>query len=246
MIKQTLLKQFNGKASFSREELYSLFRLTEPELNKNTFTWRIYNLKRKGIIREIARGKYSFIDKKNYITPLTDSSVKTASSISKTFTNIKFCISESGWINEFTKHQFSNNFTIVEIEKDFLESVFFYLKEVFHNVFLKPNEKEFDRYISGLDKAIILIPAITRAPINKSNNKEYNVPALEKLLVDIFTKRSPYYFLTNSEIRTIIENAFRKYNINQTTLLAYAERRGKKVEIKKFLIEKKLLAIEND
>ncbi|VAX25898.1 hypothetical protein MNBD_IGNAVI01-730 [hydrothermal vent metagenome] len=246
MIENNLKKHFSEKLNFTRDELYKFFLLSEPQLNKNTFAWRIYNLKKKGIIREVARGQYSFIDKNDYFLQLSNYSVKIALSILKTFADINFCISESNWINEFTSHQYSNNFTIVEIEKDFIESVFFYLKEVFQNVFLKPNETELDRYISGLDKAIILIPFITRSPVKKLGNKKYNVPAIEKLLVDIFTKRSPYFFLTNSEVETIFEKACRKYNINQTTLLAYAERRGKKEEIKNFLIKNKLLEIVND
>ena len=246
MIEKNLKRYFNKKINFSRNELYKFFLLREPGLNKNTFAWRIYNLKKKGIIREIARGQYSFIDKKDYFLHLTNYSVKIASGISKNFPDINFCLSESTWINEFTKHQYSNNFIVVEIEKDFLEPVFFYLKEVFKNVFLKPNKKEFDRYITGLDKVIILTPFITRSPVKKFENKKFNIPVIEKLLVDIFTKRSPYYFIANSEVKTVFEKAFRKYNINQTTLLAYAERRGKKKEIKNFLIENKLLAIVND
>lgn len=246
MIVTTLQNYFNKKNVFTRDELFHFYLLSEQELNKNTFAWRIYNLKRKGIIKQVGRGLYSLQSISNYSFELSNDSTKIAQSISKTFTEINFCISDSTWINEFTSHQYSNNYTIVEIEKDFIESVFFNLKESFQNVFLKPNETELDRYITDLDSAIILIPFITRSPIQKAENKKYNIPILEKLLVDIFTKTSPYFFLTNSEVKTIIENVFRKYNINQTTLLAYAERRGKKKEIKNFLVENKLLEIVND
>jgi hypothetical protein len=134
----------------------------------------------------------------------------------------------------------------LEIEKEFIESVFYSIKEKFKNIFIKPNEIELERYISDLNNAIILVPFLTRAPIQKSEDKKYNIPTLEKLLVDIFSKSSPYFFLTDSEIKTIIINAFAKYSINQTTLLAYAERRGKKNKIELFLIENKLLEVIND
>lgn len=245
MIENNLKKHFEKKNSFTRSELFNFYLISEPQLNKNTFAWRIYNLKKKGVIREIAWGQYSFYDKNNYSLKLSNYSEKIAFSISKSFTDIIFCVSDSNWINAFTSHQYSNNFTIVEIEKNFIESVFFNLKESFQNVFLKPNRIELDRYISGLDKAIILIPFITRSPIQKPENQKYNVPTLEKLLVDIFTKNTPYLFLTNSEIKTIIVNTIRKYNINQTTLLAYAERRGKKKGIGNFLIENKLIEVVN-
>jgi hypothetical protein len=246
MIAKEFKKHFKKKDNFSRNELYQFYRISEPNLNKNTFAWRIYNLKKKGVIVEIARGKYSFVDKKTYSLKLSDYSEKIALKISKAFPDIIFCISESNWINEFTNHQYSNNFTIVEVEKDFIESVFFNLKESYQNVYLKPTEIDFDRYISDLDSAVILIPFISRAPIKKIENKKYSIPTIEKLLVDIFSKTSPYFFLTDSEVKTIFENVFRRYNINQTTLFAYSERRGRKKEIKNFLITNDIPGILND
>lgn len=240
MIEKNLKKHFKGKNNFTRNELFQFYLLNEPQLNKNTFAWRIYNLKKKGAIREVGRGQYSLIEKSVYSLQLSNCCEKIALKISKSFPEIIFCVSESNWINEFTNHQCSNKFTIIEIEKDFIESVFFNLKESFPNIFLKPNETELARYIYDLDSTIILIPFITRSPILKLENEHYNIPTIEKLLVDIFTRTSPYYFLTSSEVKTIIENAFRKYNINQTTLLAYAERRGKKKQIMSFLIENRI------
>lgn len=246
MIEKNLKKHFKGKNNFTRNELFKFYLLNEPQLNKNTFAWRIYNLKKKGVIREIGRGQYSFVEKSVYSLQLSNYCEKIALKISKSFPDVVFCVSESNWINEFTSHQYSNKFAIIEIEKDFIESVFFNLKESFSNIFLKPNETELDRYISDLGSAIILIPFITRSPIQKLENQRFNIPTIEKLLVDIFTQNTPYFFLTNSEVKNIIENVFRKYNINQTTLLAYAGRRGKKKQIKSFLVEHKITGILND
>jgi len=240
------LQNYFKKNIFTRDELFHFYLSSDQELNKNTFAWRIYNLKRKGIIKQVGRGLYSLVAKINYSIELSTDSEKIAKNISKHFAEITFCISDSNWINEFTSHQYSSNFTIVEIEKDFLESVFFNLKESTKNVFLKPNETELDRYIADLDTAIILIPFITRSPIRKLENQKFSTPTIEKLLVDIYTQKTPYLFLTKSEIEIIIQNVFRKYNINQTTLLAYAERRGKKNEIKNFLMKKKLIEAMND
>ena len=239
-------KYFNKKGTFTRKELLKFYLQNEPGLKENTFAWRIYNLKKKGIIKEIGRGLYSFFDKKDYTILLNKNSKKIFNSVLGNFTDLDFCISDSSWINEFTTHQYSSSFIILEIEKDFIESVFYTIKEKFKNVFLKPNEIELERYISDLDTAIILVPLLTRAPIQKSEDKKYNIPTLEKLLVDIFCKSSPYFFLNRFEITTIIKNAFVKYNINQTTLLAYAERRGKKKRLKDFLVKEKLLETAND
>lgn len=245
MIDAILKKHFSEK-NFTREELYQFYTQLEPKLNKNTFAWRIYKLKQKGIIKEIARGVYSFYQKGNYTLPLSDLSAKTAFSLSKSFTNIIYCISDFNWINEFTSHQYINNMIIVEVEKYFIDSVFFYLKNSFKNVFLNSNKTELNRYISDSNNAIIIIPFITRAPITKTVDKKINIPTLEKMLVDIFTQSTPYFLLTDFEIKTIFENAFKNCNINITKLHAYSERRGIKKEITSFLDENKFVEIVND
>ncbi len=246
MTKNELVKYFKGKNIISRDELYEFFLKNEPNLKKNTFAWRVHKLTKKGIIKIIGRGIYSLKNKDNYFLQLSNVSVKVSNHIAKSYSDLTYCISNSNWINEFTTHQYSSNFTIVEVEKEFLESVFFSLREKFKNVFLKPSKTEFDRYISDLGKAIILIPFITRAPIQKLENKKFLLPTIEKLIVDIFTKNIPYFFLPKSEVDKIIKNVFRNYNVNQTTLLAYAARRGKKNEIQNFLIEKKLIEARID
>ena len=246
MIESSLEDHFCEKDIFTRNELFQYYQLGDNQLHPSTFAWRIYDLKRKGVIKQIGRGLYTLASKINYSHELNANAEKAASQISKNFKHLVFCISDSTWINEFTLHQYSNNFTIVEVEKDFIESVFFNLRQAFQSVFLKPNIDEFDKYITGLKKAIILIPLITRSPIYRAEGKKYYNPTLEKMLVDIFTHRTPYLYLTNSEIELTIENAFKKYSINQTTILAYAQRRGRRKSIQKFLNKKNLLEVIND
>ena len=237
MNKNELQKILGDKNYFTRNDLFKFYLRSEPNLNENTFSWRIFNLKRKGIIKEIGRGIYSMEEKSNYKIQLSKSAIKIGDFLSATFSELNYCISESSWVNEFSSHQYANSFIIAEVEKELIDSVFYSLKEKFRFVFIKPSEEDFERYIVDLDSPIILMSLISRAPLVqvKEKSHKYYTPTLEKLLVDIFVKSPQYYFLTESEIRTIFFNAFKKYNVNQTTLLAYAERRGKKNKLKTFI-----------
>jgi len=78
MIEKNITKYFNGKNNFTRNELFQFYLLNEPQLNKNTFDWRIYNLKKKGVIREVGRGQYPLIEKSFYSLHLSNYCKKVA------------------------------------------------------------------------------------------------------------------------------------------------------------------------
>ena len=48
-----LLRRFEKQNTFTRDELFEFYSEFEPELNEGTFGWRIYDLKKKNIIRNI-------------------------------------------------------------------------------------------------------------------------------------------------------------------------------------------------
>lgn len=55
-IENTLIEAFKEHSSFDRNELYDFYRDFEPDLMDGTFSWRIYDLKNKDIIKTIGRG----------------------------------------------------------------------------------------------------------------------------------------------------------------------------------------------
>ncbi len=122
---------------------------------------------------------------------------------------------------------------IVEVEKDAAKSVFAFLKEQNMNVFLEPSKEVFDRYITENEDTIIVKSLITEAPI--INTKSGNTISLEKVLVDIFCDDVIFTAYQGNEMKTIYKNAFSKYSLNLGKLFRYANRRGKKEEIKDFI-----------
>ena len=72
-----LLKQFKGRNDVSTDELFTFFRKEEPRIPDNTISWRIYNLKHKGILTHVGRATYSVgkSSKENFV-PVISSQVK--------------------------------------------------------------------------------------------------------------------------------------------------------------------------
>jgi len=151
---------------------------------------------------------------------------------------VKYCIWDTDWINEFAQHQSKKKLIIIEIEKDFVESLYYELKDTFRfDFYLNPDEKEIDFYISESQNPVIIKKLITRSPISKRTEKRisFYTPLLEKILVDLFTESKLFYFHQGAELMHIFENVLKNYTLNYTKLFSYAKRRERAQDIRKFM-----------
>jgi Family of unknown function (DUF6577) len=170
IIEDKLIEEFKNKGAFSREELLDFFRYFQPDLKEGTFGWRIYDLKNKNIIKSVRKGYYTISNKLKYKPEVSDKLLKLAKVISNRFEDVKYCIWDTDWINEFSQHQSSKKLIIIEIEKDFVESLYYELKDAFRfDFYLNPDEKAIDFYISESNNPVIVKKLITRSPILKRN-----------------------------------------------------------------------------
>lgn len=238
IVEHRLIEEFKERESFSRDELYSFFRYFEPNLKEGTLGWRIYDLKEKNILRSVRRGWYAISYKPKYIPKLSTEIIKLSKFITAHFQNLKYCVWETSWLNEFLQHQSSKLIIIIEIEKGFEQDLYFHLKDNFrHELYLNPSEKEIDLYITESRKPIVIKKLITRSPISKQtvNKNQVAFPQLEKILVDLFSDEKLFYFYQGSEMTYLFENAIKRYSINYTRLFSYAKRRDREEELKTFL-----------
>ncbi|OQX78954.1 MAG: hypothetical protein B6D64_05575 [Bacteroidetes bacterium 4484_276] len=238
VIENRLIEEFKDKEYFTREELFDFYRYFEPELKEGTFGWRIYDLKNRNIIKPIKRGLYVISYMPRYKPDISPGLFKIARQLTERFNEIKHCIWETSWLNEFTQHQASKSILIIEIEKGFEESLFYELKDtVSREIFLTPDEKAIDFYISESNTPIVVKKLLTRAPLTKraEKNIKFYIPTIEKILVDLFAEEKLYYYVQGPELMRIYENAITNYTINFTKLFSYAKRREREQDIKKFM-----------
>lgn len=238
IIENRLIEEFKNKATFSKEELFDFFRYFEPNLKEGTFGWRIYDLKNKDIIKSVQRGYYCINYKPKYKPEISDELLKLAKVISERFEDVNFCLWDTNWINQFLQHQSSKKLIIIEIEKDFVESLYYELKDKFKfDFYLNPDEKAIDFYISESQSPVVIKKLITRSPISKRTEKriKFYTPLLEKILVDLFTENKLFYFYQGAELMHVYENALKNYTLNYTKLFSYAKRREREQDIKQFM-----------
>jgi len=232
---RAFVEQFSERESFTRKELYDFFKSKEPKIDENIFSWRIYVLKSKGIIKTIKSGVYTFLQKPAFEYPINRKLSIIFKSIQKRFDLENICVWDTVWLHDFMLHQPTFSYMIVEVEKDVMESVFYHLKDESHkNVFLYPDEPLMDRYVSEEIKPIIIKPFISRSPVIKVRNNIYS--RVEKMLVDIFCEPVLFKIYQSSELGRIFIQVNKQHSLNFSKIMNYAKRRGKGSELSKFLI----------
>ena len=238
VLENRLIEEFKDKASFTREELLQFYRQFEPDLNEGTFGWRIHDLKNKSIIKSLKRGQYVITYKPTYKPEISPRLFEIAKLLSEKFDEVKYCVWETAWLNEFVQHQTGKSILFVEVEKGFEESMFYALKDNLHSeVFVYPDERAIDFYIAESKHPVIIKKLLTRAPLMKRtvDKLEFNTPTLEKILVDLIAEKRLFSYFQGGELIHIYENALSRYTINFTKLFSYAKRREKERDIKEFM-----------
>jgi hypothetical protein len=238
IIENRLIEEFKHRESFTRDELFDFLKDFEPDLKAGTFGWRIHDLKNKNIIKPLLRGLYTISGKSEYEPDISADLLKLTKKLNGRFEDVLYCIWETNWLNEFSQHQASKRILIIEVERDFLDSFFYELKENSRGeVYLTPDEKAINLYVAESQLPIVIKKLLTRSPLSKrtQNKLKFHTPLLEKILVDIFTEDKLFYYSQGSELIHIFENALKNYDINFTKLFSYAKRRERDKDIKEFL-----------
>lgn len=216
---------FEEKSQISKQELLLRLKEVYPDTSDQSLTWRIHDLKSKGKLESLGRGMYHLGKSKAFQPILGSLAKRIASILAKELPLVKNCIWETRWISGWMELQPPYNWTIVETEKDVLESVFTSLTGISKKVFLDPDRKVVDLYILTMNESVIVKPLLTEAPTFSIDKITSAAP--EKILVDIVAEPD-LFRAQQGELDRIYANAFNEVRINQTKILRYASRRRKR------------------
>ncbi len=230
ILKDKVHTYFKGQSTISKDKLVKCILLDFPKLKKSSINVYLSRLKKEGLIKNPSRGVYALKGKQTYY-PTIDSKLKRLyNKIKKDYPFVEFCIWNTKWLNEFMRHQPFKFYTVLELEKDVAESVFYTLKEQGKQVFIEPDAETFELYINNSEDVIILKHLISEAPLQ--DTEKIVIPTLEKLLVDMIID-TKVYAAQQGEIKFIYTNAFEKYEVNKNKMKRYAYRRNREKEIEK-------------
>lgn len=134
--------------------------------------------------------------------------------------NVVFCSSS---LNFCINQQISSPTYLVEVEKEYIWSVFESLKSIFPNrvVLLKPNQE--DKLNYWRPGAIYVVELFKRSPLDPNGMMN-----IEKLVVDLLCDEDIYSLYSGIDIEYALDALCSRYVINYRTLFAYASRKGKR------------------
>ena len=227
-IEKKIPSYFQGNQTISKKDLVDCIRKDFPNLKESSINVYLSKLKKEGVLKNPTRGIYA-LQGNNEFCPVINSKLKRLfNKIKKDYPFIDFCIWNTIWLNDLMRHQPFKFYTIVELEKDVAQSVFYKLKDKGKQVFLEPDAETFELYIHNSDDVIIIKHLVSEAPIIETEN--IIIPSLEKLLVDMIIDTN-LYGAQQGELDFIYESAFSKFEINQGKMKRYAQRRNKEKEV---------------
>ena len=217
--------------SFTTKDFVGMVKESQAAYSDRRAYRLLQELQDDGRIMKVGRGHYS---KASVKTPyhFTASSLmdELVSLIDEEYPLITYQTWELYQWNEFVNHQLAHNAYFIEVESELETTVFDMLLEKYPRVLLDPGMEEYYRYRA--DDMIIVQKLISGSPAPQPGSKH---ASLEKLLVDIFSRKLTGQLIERAEYRQIYEDAFGKYAINELALFRYAGRRHLKSDIRKFI-----------
>lgn len=232
IIEKELLNEFQGKDTVYTSEILQFLKTHYPAVSSKTLQWRIFELKKKGILHHVTRGTCSFQQQPEYRPTISRSLKRLHNKIYKELPYANICVWDTRWFNEFTELQLFKHYLVIEAEKEVTEAIYNRLANTDVRVFLNPKKEIFKTYIAYHDEVTIVKPMITEAPV--ANHGNIICASLEKLLVDCLAE-SVMFGAQQVELDGIFKNAFERYNININAMKRYARRRNKLMELKSWL-----------
>lgn len=220
---------------FTRKDLLNVVRSGMKNISEGSLVVLLNRMIAENKIIRVSYGKYKLNEdlKHEFLYEPNEFMLSLNKHIKEKFPFIDYCIWQPSVFASMMLHVPAVRTTLVDVEREAMESVFMSLQNVESEIpiFLNPSQEDVDRYITNRD-LIIVRPLVKEAPLDVINGCP--VPTLEKMLVDAISDKELQH-LQGNELYTIYSNAFSDYAIKKTKLLRYAARRNRKQKVEQII-----------
>ena len=220
---------------FTRKDLLNVVRSGMKNISEGSLVVLLNRMIAENKIIRVSYGKYKLNEdlKHEFLYEPNEFMLSLNKHIKEKFPFIDYCIWQPSVFASMMPHVPAVRTTLVDVEREAMESVFMSLQNVESEIpiFLNPSQEDVDRYITNRD-LIIVRPLVKEAPLDVINGCP--VPTLEKMLVDAISDKELQH-LQGNELYTIYSNAFSDYAIKKTRLLRYAARRNRKQKVEQII-----------
>lgn len=234
---EKIIEKINNKQNktVDKEKILGWYYLFYKNYNNRTFENMIAYLKINHIMTELEKDKYIAVTKPIYKYNENNIDNRIYKLLNKEYSKMSFIVWNTELINEFTQHYVMKNYTIVEVEKEFIELFIILLKENLPKKFTVVTQDILinNRDLFANDENVIVVKSLrAKSPLDREKNKERI--SIEKMMVDLYIDKL-YIYYQGKELQRIYENIFEKYNVNMKRLINYAKLRTNIETYKEYL-----------
>lgn len=204
-----------------RKTVHSIY----PDCSEASINWMLVTLRKQNHLATTGAGKYFRISqdaplKKQYSYPHSPEYLALEKEIKEAFPLLNFQMWELIQLNDFVNHQIAKNVIFIEVEPMLVDTVYEQLHEKHPYAMIQPTTDSFYKQ-RGSETDIVVQKLVTEAPSPDANHS----CAIEKLLVDLLSKKLSGSLIERSEYPRIYEDIFHKFLLDETKMFRYAKRR---------------------
>ena len=211
---------------FNKSRFREAVHKVDPDCSESSINWMLVTMRKQGLLASAGTGKYyiipnEFTIKKNYQYPHSPEYQEIEQSITESYPLVNFQMWELIQMNDFVNHQIAKNVIFIEVESMLVDTVYEMLHEKYPYAMIQPDTDTFYKQRAP-ETDIVVQKLLTEVP---TPNDGHSSP-LEKLLIDLLSKKLSGNLIERSEYPRIYEDIFRKYLIDETRMFRYAKRRN--------------------
>ena len=188
---------------FTRKDLLNVVRSGMKNISEGSLVVLLNRMIAENKIIRVSYGKYKLNEdlKHEFLYEPNEFMLSLNKHIKEKFPFIDYCIWQPSVFASMMLHVPAVGTTLVDVEREAMESVFMSLQNVESEIpiFLNPSQEDVERYITNRD-LIIVRPLVKEAPLDVINGCP--VPTLEKMLVDAISDKELQH-LQGNELYTI-------------------------------------------
>lgn len=221
-----VLAQFDDGRTFTKSVFREAVHTYEPACADTTIDWALVSLRRQGVLASAGAGKYYVITQEDtvrrpYSYPHSAEYLALERCIQEAYPLANYQMWELIQMNDFINHQIAKNVIFVEVDRMLVDTVYEMLHVQYPYAMLQPDETTFYRQ-RGPATDVVVQRLVSEAPAPE----DHHSCAIEKLLVDLQSRKLTGRLIERSEYPRIYEDIFRKYAIDETRMFRYARRRN--------------------
>lgn len=223
----SLLHVLHRQPEWSRAELLALLHGEFPDLSAATLVWRIHDLCQRSLLHTHSRGRYSVWPARPEFVPTLDAGgrrlLRQARQIILPGTPL--CLTDTATLNQLRPHAAPlPSYRLLEAPKAHLPALYTALLDHSRLVFLAPPPADVRRYVLLHERAVLLRPLPSEAPLLTLPG-DITTSSLEKLLVDALA-HADLFDHCQPELPALFHYATQHFALNDSRLRRYARRRN--------------------